>query len=545
MPKQKSTPKHASPKAKPKAKSAALREKELKRKKLLLLAAKAKAEHAPGAKGKGRLPEDVDPEEQADELAAAVEVDPDAAADEVEEEPIADRKEVKDLIEAGPREGLPHLRRGERRAARGHRLLRPDRRRDVACSARTTSRSSTTPARSSSRARSPSPTGLRRGAEAAGRGRGEGRGLRRRLRQVQRPGAHVPAQDGLGLAAHPRGRGGDRQAHRGGREGGAARGALLADRHHGDSRRSARGCASGKMRVREVVKDAPDESRRRAASRAEADAGEADGGAAQLQRERAQPHRADLQAHRQDPQARPRRSSALEDDARTRRSSPRSKRRRCKQEIQRHRDQMMEVPRGDAAQQEADRPHRREPQARSSSGWRRPRMSCGRWSAPTAWPCASCAPLLQGVAGQPARRRRSWPRRLNVSHDQLEAWTATSGRRCAKSSGSRRRPTLPVDELRRNLRGHPRRRAQGRAGQGRAGRGQPAPGGLHRQEVHQPRPAVPRPHPGGQHRPDEGGGQVRVQARLQVLAPTPPGGSARPSPAPSPTRRAPSASRCT
>ncbi len=106
MPKQKSTPKHAAVKAKPKAKSAALREKEMKRKKLLLLAAKAKAEHASAAKGKGRLPEDVDPEEQADELAAAVEVDPDAAADEVEEEPIADRKEVKDLLEVGRQKGF-------------------------------------------------------------------------------------------------------------------------------------------------------------------------------------------------------------------------------------------------------------------------------------------------------------------------------------------------------------------------------------------------------------------------------------------------------
>jgi RNA polymerase primary sigma factor len=106
MPKQKSAPKHASSKAKPKAKSAALREKELKRKKLLLLAAKAKADRAQGTKGKGRLPEDVDPEEQADELAASVEVDPDAAADEVEEEPIADRKEVKDLLEVGRQKGF-------------------------------------------------------------------------------------------------------------------------------------------------------------------------------------------------------------------------------------------------------------------------------------------------------------------------------------------------------------------------------------------------------------------------------------------------------
>ena len=37
------------------------------------------------------------------------------------------------------------------------------------------------------------------------------------------------------------------------------------------------------------------------------------------------------------------------------------------------------------------------------------------------------------------------------------------------------------------------------------GRGQPPPRHLHRQEIHQPRPAVPRPHPGREHRPDEGG----------------------------------------
>ena len=36
-------------------------------------------------------------------------------------------------------------------------------------------------------------------------------------------------------------------------------------------------------------------------------------------------------------------------------------------------------------------------------------------------------------------------------------------------------------------------------------------------KVHQPRLAVPRPDSGGQHRPDEGRGQVRVPARLQVL----------------------------
>ena len=36
-------------------------------------------------------------------------------------------------------------------------------------------------------------------------------------------------------------------------------------------------------------------------------------------------------------------------------------------------------------------------------------------------------------------------------------------------------------------------------------------------KVHQPRPAVPGPDPGRQHRPDEGGGQVRIPPRLQVF----------------------------
>jgi len=50
--------------------------------------------------------DEVDPEEAADELAAAVEVDPDAVVEEVQEEPIADRKEVKDLLEAGRQKGF-------------------------------------------------------------------------------------------------------------------------------------------------------------------------------------------------------------------------------------------------------------------------------------------------------------------------------------------------------------------------------------------------------------------------------------------------------
>jgi RNA polymerase primary sigma factor len=53
-------------------------------------------------------------------------------------------------------------------------------------------------------------------------------------------------------------------------------------------------------------------------------------------------------------------------------------------------------------------------------------------------------------------------------------------------------------------------RASVRAGEGGARRGQPAARRIHRQEVHEPRLAVPGSHPGGQHRPHEGRGQVRV-----------------------------------
>ena len=58
---------------------------------------------------------------------------------------------------------------------------------------------------------------------------------------------------------------------------------------------------------------------------------------------------------------------------------------------------------------------------------------------------------------------------------------------------------------------------QGAPGQDRNGRGQPAPRHFHRQEIHQPRPLVPRPDPGRQHGPDEGGGKIRISPRLQIF----------------------------
>ena len=72
----------------------------------------------------------------------------------------------------------------------------------------------------------------RREGEREGRVR---RGLRGLL-EDQRPGAHVPAQDGLGLAAHARRRGRDRQAHRGGRAARPAGRAQQLDRRRGDPR---------------------------------------------------------------------------------------------------------------------------------------------------------------------------------------------------------------------------------------------------------------------------------------------------------------------
>ena len=61
-------------------------------------------------KGKGKkgpsASEEIDPEEQADELAAAVEVDPDAEEEEIEDEALVERKEVKELLEAGRQKGF-------------------------------------------------------------------------------------------------------------------------------------------------------------------------------------------------------------------------------------------------------------------------------------------------------------------------------------------------------------------------------------------------------------------------------------------------------
>ena len=60
-------------------------------------------------------------------------------------------------------------------------------------------------------------------------------------------------------------------------------------------------------------------------------------------------------------------------------------------------------------------------------------------------------------------------------------------------------------------------RAGGAPGQEGDGGGEPAPRYFDREEIHQPRAAVPRSDSGGQHRPDEGGRQVRLPPGLQIL----------------------------
>jgi RNA polymerase primary sigma factor len=66
--------------------------------------AKKKLKAAPGEHPHSG--DELDPEEAADALAASVEVDLDAVQDQVEEEPIIDRKEVKDLLAAGRQKGF-------------------------------------------------------------------------------------------------------------------------------------------------------------------------------------------------------------------------------------------------------------------------------------------------------------------------------------------------------------------------------------------------------------------------------------------------------
>ena len=145
---------------------------------------------------------------------------------------------------------------------------------------------------------------------------------------------------------------------------------------------------------------------------------------------------------------------------------------------------------------------RRDGEARRPGAHQPPASSSTSTAAPSSSPAGSTA--------WRARQARGW--------DQLIDALPRQGRGAARRDGRGR----PV-RRRRHLRVPPHRqpgpegREGGPAGQEGDGRGEPPPRDLDRQEVHEPRPAVPRSHPGRQHRPDEGGRQVRVPPRLQVL----------------------------
>ena len=100
-------------------------------------------------------------------------------------------------------------------------------------------------------------------------------------------------------------------------------------------------------------------------------------------------------------------------------------------------------------------------------------------------------------------QKKEHRRQARAVHAELEKLEAEAGRALP---GAQAHPA----------RDHPGRHGR-RAGQARADRGQPAPGGFDREKVHQPRPAVPRPDSGRQHRPDESRGQIRIPPRLQVF----------------------------
>ncbi len=131
---------------------------------------------------------------------------------------------------------------------------------------------------------------------------------------------------------------------------------------------------------------------------------------------------------------------------------------------------------------------------------------------------ASSQRMLREAKDDRRRRAQLWPRSSASSADELER-RRRGARRAPRRASRRSRKSSKVDvnELLHDLRGdHDGERMAERA------KAELVEANLrlvvsHRQEVHQPRPAVPRPDPGGQHRPDEGRRQVRVQARLQVL----------------------------
>ena len=124
---------------------------------------------------------------------------------------------------------------------------------------------------------------------------------------------------------------------------------------------------------------------------------------------------------------------------------------------------------------------------------------------------------------------------MRAAEREIEKYTEKLGKRSASSRSRRRisrrtsarpktqaqtdrsRDSLTPVEIKRSLQSIVARRARDGAGQARIDRSEPASRRLDCEEVHESRPPVSRPHSRGQHRPDEGRGEIRVAARLQVL----------------------------
>ena len=123
---------------------------------------------------------------------------------------------------------------------------------------------------------------------------------------------------------------------------------------------------------------------------------------------------------------------------------------------------------------------------------------------------------LREIRSSPLRQR-AVAKKLGLRPDEIEEIGTGHRHRAKEDQEGRGRGQAGRGRSARDRGRDPARRAHGGQGQGEADRGQPATRGVDREEVHEPRPAVPGPHSGRQHRPHEGRRQVRLQAWLQVL----------------------------
>ena len=128
------------------------------------------------------------------------------------------------------------------------------------------------------------------------------------------------------------------------------------------------------------------------------------------------------------------------------------------------------------------------------------------------------------VPGRPQRRPRLARQRGSAGDLRLDPrGRRLPGARALDPGRQRRRsaqamgydPEVPLNTKPRDRQGHDRGHRPRRARA--ADLGQPPAGRLDRQEVHRPRHVVPGPDPGGQHRADPGGREVRLREGLQVL----------------------------